>query len=54
MPQQRQTQRLYTEADVQLAILDLQKEQIKSIQLTKKVYEVPQTTIRRRRDGTRS
>jgi hypothetical protein len=54
MPQQRQTQRLYTEADVQLAILDLQREQIKSIRLAKKVYEVPQTTIRRRRDGTRS
>jgi hypothetical protein len=54
MPQQRQTQGLYTEADVQLAILDLQRKQIKSIRLAEEVYEVPQTTIRRRRDRTRS
>jgi hypothetical protein len=54
MPQQPQTQRPYTEANVQLAILDLQREQIKSIWLAEKDYEIPQTTIRRRRDGTRS
>lgn len=52
MPQQPQTQRPYIEADVQLAIFDLQREQIKSVRLAEKVYKVPQTTIRRRRDGT--
>jgi hypothetical protein len=48
MPQQQQqATRPYTEADVHLAISDIQTQQIKSAQLAKKVYKVPQTTIQR-------
>jgi hypothetical protein len=46
MSQQPQHQRLYAEVNVQLAIFDLQREQIKSVRLAEKVYKVPQTTIR--------
>jgi hypothetical protein len=45
MFQQPQHQRLYAKANVQLAIFDLQREQIESVQLAEKVYKVPQTTI---------
>src|SRR4051794_40345406 len=54
MPQQPQAQRPYTKANVQLVISNLQIEQIKSVRLAKKVYKVPQTTIRRRLDRTHS
>jgi hypothetical protein len=43
----------YAEAKVLLAIFDLQRAQTKSVRLAEKVYKVPRTTIRRRRDGTR-
>ena len=48
---QQQAIRPYTKANVHLAIFDIQTQQIKSARLAKKVYKVPQTTIRRRRDG---
>ena len=54
MSQPQQADRLYTEADVQLAVSDISRRQIKSIRRAEKVYKVPKTTIRRRRDGTRS
>ena len=54
MSQPQQAARPYTEADVQLALSDILKNQIKSIQRAEIVYKVPLRTIRRRRDGTRS
>ena len=54
MPQPQQAPALYTEADVQLAISDISRNQIQSIRRTEKVYKVPERTIWRRRDGTRS
>jgi hypothetical protein len=54
MSQPQQAPTLYTEADVQLAISDISRNQIQSIRRAEKVYKVPERTIRRRRDGTRS
>jgi len=54
MSQQPQRLRPYTEADVQLAISDLTRNQIQSIRRAGRIYEVPKTTILRRRDGTRA
>ena len=54
MSQQPQTRRSYTEADIQLVVSELSRNQIQSIRRAEKVYNVPQTTIRRRRDGGHS
>jgi hypothetical protein len=51
MSQQHQALKLYTEADVQLAISDIQNNQIQSLRRAEIIYKVPKTTIRRRRDG---
>ena len=51
MPQQPQPQRSYAEANVQIAVSELAQNQIQSIRRAERVYNVPQTTIRRRRDG---
>jgi hypothetical protein len=51
MSQQPQPYKPYTEADVQLALLDVKCDQIASLRRAEKVYKVPKTTIRRRRDG---
>ena len=45
MPQPQQAPALYTEADVQLAISDISRNQIQSIRRTEKVYKVPERTI---------
>ena len=39
---------------MQLAIYDILRNQIKSLRRAEKVYKVPERTLRRRRDGTRS
>jgi hypothetical protein len=53
MSQQHQALRLYNEGDVQLAISDIQSNQIKSLRRAKAIHSVPQRTIQRRRDGKR-
>ena len=52
MSQQHQAPRAYIEADVQIAISDITRNQIQSIRRAEKVYNVPERTIRQRRDGT--
>lgn len=54
MSQQLQTQRGYTEADVQIAVSELSRNQIKSIRRAGKIYNVPERIIRRRRDRKHS
>ena len=54
MPPQRQPQCSYTEADVQLAIYDIENYQVRSVRHATSIYKVPERTIQRRRDGTRS
>ena len=51
MSQQPQPLKTYTEADVQLALSDVKRDQIPSLRRAEAVYKVPKTTIRRRRDG---
>jgi hypothetical protein len=52
MSQQPQRLRPYTEADVQLTISDLIRNQIQSIRRAQVIYKVPKTMILRRRDRT--
>jgi hypothetical protein len=54
MSQQPQPKKTYTEADVQLALFDVQRDQILSIRRAELIYKVPERTIRRRRDGKHS
>jgi hypothetical protein len=54
MSQQPQHLRPYTEANVQLAISNLTRNQIQSIQRAQAIYKVPKTTILHRRDRTRA
>jgi hypothetical protein len=51
MSQQRRALRTYTEADVQLAISDIQNHQINSLRQAESIHSVPRRTIQRRRDG---
>ena len=51
MSQQPQPLKAYTEANVQLALFDVKRNQILSLRRAEAVYKVPKTTIRRRRDG---
>jgi hypothetical protein len=53
MSQQRCTRKIYTEADVQLAIQDLSSHQIKSKRRAAATYNVPRRTLVDRRNGTR-
>jgi hypothetical protein len=53
MSQQHQALRSYTEADVQLALSDIRKREIRSLRRAEVVYSVPRRTIQRRRDGKR-
>jgi hypothetical protein len=53
MLQQHQALRLYNEGDVQLAISDIQSNQIKSLRRAEAIHSVPRRTIQRRRDGKR-
>jgi hypothetical protein len=51
MSQQQQALRLYTEGDVQLAISDIQSNQVKSLRRAEAIYSVPRRTIQRRLNG---
>jgi hypothetical protein len=51
MSQQHEAPKRYTEADVQLAVLDIQNHQIRSLRRAEVVYSVPRKTIQRRRNG---
>ena len=51
MPQQRTTQTLYTEADLQLALFDIQSQRVKSQRRAASIYNVPQSTLSDRRAG---
>jgi hypothetical protein len=53
MSQPHQTQKTYTEADIQLTILDIQNQQIQSERRAAAVYRVPRSTVRDRRAGCR-
>jgi hypothetical protein len=53
MSQQHQALRLYTKGDVQLAISNVQSNQVKSLRRAKVVYSVPRRTIQRRRNEKR-
>ena len=52
MSQHHEASRPYTEANVQLAIFDIQSNQIQSLRRAELVYKVPRRTIQRRRDAT--
>jgi hypothetical protein len=54
MSQQLQPLDAYTEADVQLALSDIKCDQLTSLRRAEAIYQVPERTIRRRRDGKRS
>jgi hypothetical protein len=54
MSQQRNVQPAYTEGDIILAISDITSNQIPSVKRAAEIYNVPQTTVRRRRAGQRS
>jgi hypothetical protein len=54
MSQQPQPLKPYTEADVQLALLDIKCDQITSLRRAEAVYSVPRRTIQRRRGGQHS
>jgi hypothetical protein len=53
MSQQHNAPKAYTEADIQLTISDIQSERFKSERRAAAIYNVPRTTVRRRRDGQR-
>ena len=53
MPQQYNTQKPYTEGDLQLAILNISSQQVRSEKHAAELYTVPRTTLRRRRAGQR-
>jgi hypothetical protein len=53
MSQQHQALRLYTEGDVQLAISNVQSNQVKCLRRAEAIYSVPRRTIQRRRNGKR-
>ena len=54
MSQQRHAVRLYTEADVYLALSDIQKREVQSLRRAEAIYKVPRRTLQRRRDKTRA
>ena len=45
MSQQRNTQSSYTEADIQLAISDIQFQRVRGYRSTTRIYKVPQSTL---------
>jgi hypothetical protein len=53
MSQQRYTQKTYTEADIQLAVQDINLQQIQNVKRAAAVYNVPRTTVQDRRNGKR-
>ena len=53
MPQQQKAIRAYTEADMQLAISDLNSNQIQTEKHAAAIYNVPRATLRDRRAGRR-
>src|SRR3954454_22255236 len=53
LPQHR-ARRTYTEGDVYITISDITSKQIQSERRAVVVYNVPRTTVQRRRAGTRS
>jgi hypothetical protein len=54
MSQHHKAPRLYNEANVQLAISDIQCNQVKSLRHAEAIYNVPRRTIQRRRNATHS
>jgi hypothetical protein len=54
MAQQHHALRLYTEADVHIALSDIQKRDLPSLRRAERIYKVPRRTLQRRRDGTRA
>jgi hypothetical protein len=53
MSQQHQALRLYTQGHVQLAISDVQSNQVKSLRRAEAIYRVPLRAIQRHRNGKR-
>jgi hypothetical protein len=52
MSQQHQLKKTYSKADVQLAISDIQTQQIRTLRRAESVYNVPRRTIQQRRANT--
>jgi hypothetical protein len=53
MPQQRNTQSSYNEADLQLALFDINSRRVQSQRRAAAIYNVPQSTLSTRRAGIR-
>jgi membrane-bound lytic murein transglycosylase MltF len=53
MSQQRKLSKTYTEGDIQLAIQDIDSEQIQSVKRAAAIYKVPQTSVRYQRNRKR-
>lgn len=53
MSQPQQSQKTYTEADLQLAISDINAQRVRSVNQAADIYNVPRRTLHRRRAGTR-
>ena len=54
MSQQQNTQPVYTEADVQLAISDIKSQHIQSQRRAAAIYNIPRRTLQRRDAGCRN
>ncbi|KAF7571217.1 hypothetical protein PtrM4_112190 [Pyrenophora tritici-repentis] len=54
MTQQRTSQTLYSELDLQIALFDIQSKRVKSQRRAASIYNVPRTTLQDRRAGKRS
>ena len=52
MPQQHNAQSIQNEGQISLAISAIDRNQIQSVRRAVTTYDVPQTTLRRRRAGT--
>jgi hypothetical protein len=53
MSQQRNVQKPYTEGDLYFAISAITSKRVKSLTRAAAIYNVPRTTVRNRRAGTR-
>lgn len=53
MYQQHYTKNTYTEADIQLALSDLQNQRIQSVKQAARIYNIPKSTLYDRRAGKR-
>ena len=53
MPQQHNTKSTYTEADLQLALSDINSQRVQSSYRAARIYNLPESTLKHRRAGRR-